>query len=329
MDIKIRKIDRELLERDDLIVKAAELVMESYREETMVVPCLPVDDSYTNVFQNRIKHLLDCGSGVAAFKGDKLLGFLVGFEIDEFFGRCKGIYVPVYGHGADKTLRKSLYQRMYKSAAELWVKNGNTNHAITLLAHLEDVINTWFWLGFGLRCIEAMREVKPINNFDINADNTGIQIRKAEKKDILYLADIQRIHNLYYRNSPLFMPNEDEDPVQYLKDWWSKENRHLWLADDGDKPLAYMRIQNNGESFVSEHPTVMNITGAYVDESARKSKIATAMLASIQDWLSENNYRLCGVEFESFNILGSSFWTKYFTPYTFSLVRRIDERILS
>lgn len=52
------------------------------------------------------------------------------------------------------------------------------------------------------------------------------------------------------------------------------------------------------------------------------------MLSAIQKWLLENDYTHCGVDYESFNISGSNFWNKYFTPYTDSFVRRIDERIL-
>lgn len=35
----------------------------------------------------------------------------------------------------------------------------------------------------------------------------------------------------------------------------------------------------------------------------------------------------CSVNFESYNVSGSNFWMRYFTPVCFSLIRRIDERI--
>jgi hypothetical protein len=37
---------------------------------------------------------------------------------------------------------------------------------------------------------------------------------------------------------------------------------------------------------------------------------------------------MCGVDFESFNLSGNAFWNRYFSPYTYSLARRIDENIL-
>lgn len=71
----------------------------------------------------------------------------------------------------------------------------------------------------------------------------------------------------------------------------------------------------------------MNITGAYVLESERKKGIGTMLLGAIQEWLLQNGYTLCGVDFESINITGSRFWNKHFVPYAYSMVRRIDERI--
>ena len=44
--------------------------------------------------------------------------------------------------------------------------------------------------------------------------------------------------------------------------------------------------------------------------------------------LSDNQIPLVGVDYESINPKGNRFWFKHFLPYTYSLVRRIDERIL-
>lgn len=38
---------------------------------------------------------------------------------------------------------------------------------------------------------------------------------------------------------------------------------------------------------------------------------------------------MLGLDFESINPTAYVFWTKYFTPYTHSVVRRIDEKIIN
>ena len=125
----------------------------------------------------------------------------------------------------------------------------------------------------------------------------------------------------------IFMPAEETPALESLKEWFSGENRHLWIAYENEMPVGFMRIQNEGESFITYHKSIMNITGAYIIPEKRGSHIATRLVNEIQKWLLDNNYPLLGVDFESFNIKGASFWNRHFTPYTFSLSRRIDERI--
>lgn len=302
---------------------AADIVMSAYKEERIAVPFLPEEQDYLNIFKRFIGTLFNRGTGIAAVFNGELIGFLAGFEIPEFFGQCKGVYSPLYGHGGVKKYRHRLYQELYKRAADLWVKKACMTHAVTMFAHDQASIDTWFWQGFGLRCVDAIREVKLI---DVN--NSSIFIKKADKNDISTLADIHRQHNQYYRESPVFMPREEEDPIQDLTAWLEQENHHLWIAFHGRTPLGYMRIEPSAETFVSEHQNVMNITGAYTVNTERKSGIGTMLLGTVQQWLLQNGYPLCGVDFESINTTGSNFWTKYFTPYTYSVVRRIDERIL-
>jgi GNAT superfamily N-acetyltransferase len=110
--------------------------------------------------------------------------------------------------------------------------------------------------------------------------------------------------------------------------WFQNSNRHFWVAYHEGKPVGQFRIQPDGETFISEHPDVMNVTSTYVTDVGRHTGIGLMLLAEVQCWLQDNGHPLCGVDFESFNVPGSKFWNRHFTPYTYSLVRRIDERIL-
>jgi len=199
---------------------ALELVLSRYERERAHVPALPPGAEFRDWLRHAIEGLFGGRCGIAALADGRLVGFLSAYEADELFGRCAGVYVPVYGHGVADGYGSRLYQELYARAADLW---------------------------------------------------------------------IARV--------------------------------------DGE-PLGYIRIEPDGESFVSRHPSVMNITGAYVVEGRRGSGVGVSLLAELQQWLIQNGYKLCGVDFESINTLGSRFWTRRFTPYTYSMVRRIDERIL-
>ena len=124
------------------------------------------------------------------------------------------------------------------------------------------------------------------------------------------------------------MPVEKEGPEKYLDNWLKNKNNHLWASYKPNEAVGFMKIEPKGERFIAESEEVMNITGAYVKEEYRKSKIAVSLLDEIQKWMLDNDYSLCGVDYESFNVEGSDFWNQFFTPYTYSLVRRIDERVI-
>jgi len=124
------------------------------------------------------------------------------------------------------------------------------------------------------------------------------------------------------------MPRSNFDPIEEHINWITQEGNHEWVAYRNNNPIGIMRLCTEAESFVSCHSSVMNIQDTYVIESERGNGIGSALLNTVQQWLIENGYPLCGVDYESINPQAKYFWGKYFTPYTYSLVRRIDERIL-
>ena len=318
MNITIRNLENCHLE------SVTEMVLKNYQLERKSVPFLPPGDNFKHFIRSRLKKLIAEKTGIVARSNDKIIGFFAGYKINELWGNCKGIYCPDYGHGAIGDNREKIYQKLYQYSADRWVEDGFTHHALTIYAHDRETIDTFFWLGFGLRCVDAMREAAAIEK-----NNTEVSIKKVGKERASQIADIQSESHNYFKKSPIFMPLEKEDPEKYLDNWFKQKNRHLWAAYKDDEDVGFMKIEPKGERFITESEEVMNITGAYVREEYRRSKIAVSLLDHIQKWMLDNGYNLCGVDYESFNLSGSNFWDQFFTPYAYSLVRRIDERVLS
>lgn len=93
---------------------AADLIMSAYIEEKIAIPFLPYEKEQVYFLRKLIKKLFDNGTGIAAVRGEALIGFIAGFEVKELFGKCKGIYSPLYGHGGKKEYGSILYQELYK-----------------------------------------------------------------------------------------------------------------------------------------------------------------------------------------------------------------------
>ena len=80
-----------------------------------------------------------------------------------------------------------------------------------------------------------------------------------------------------------------------------------------------------GENFASCTPGTQSICGAYCLPEYRGQGIAAALLSHIVEVLKTEHAQLLGVDCETFNPTAMGFWSKYFTQYTVSVVRRIDE----
>jgi len=301
-------------------------ILNKYQKQRERLPFLPPAGDFKEIVTRQFTILQKDGGGWGFYENEQLTGFLAGYKVDTLFGKAKGVYIPLYGHGVfsedEQQIRKT-YQKMYAYASAQWVKDGYLSHTITVYAQNRTDVDTWFWLGFGNRCVDSIKACKIDESI-----NHNLTIKKATTEDLETISHLEEINHKYFRIAPLFMPTEDTPALESLKKWFSGENRHLWIAFEGKTPVGFMKIQHEGESFISYHRSIMNITGAYVLSEKRRNELATTLLNNVQEWLMQNNYPLLGVDFESFNIKGASFWNRHFTPYTYSLARRIDERIL-
>ena len=59
----------------------------------------------------------------------------------------------------------------------------------------------------------------------------------------------------------------------------------------------------------------------------RGSGVYDSLLAFVIDTLKHEDYKRLGVDCETLNPTALRFWGKYFSVYTYGLIRRIDERI--
>ncbi len=71
-----------------------------------------------------------------------------------------------------------------------------------------------------------------------------------------------------------------------------------------------------------------HICVAYLKENYREKNIIQSLLSVVIETLKKDGIKRLGVDFETINPTALRFWEKYFDSYTYSFVRRIDERIL-
>ena len=106
------------------------------------------------------------------------------------------------------------------------------------------------------------------------------------------------------------------------------EENGFFIAKDKSEIIGYLEVTNDGETFITEEPDYLHICGAYLKENYRGENIIQSLLSVVIETLKKDGIKRLGVDFETINPTALRFWEKYFDSYTYSFVRRIDERIL-
>jgi len=286
--------------------QAMRLAQAAYDEERTHAPALP---------EIQVPDLLPFAQnnlGVAAFEGDTMLGFLCAQgPFKNAFGTTpvKGIYSPVHANAAagDKA---RVYHRMYQAAAQKWVNAGALSHAVTLYAHDEAAKRAWFTYGFGMRCIDAIKLIEPSE-----AEGDFFELPRER------FGDIQKLSMALYRHmgaSPFFL-NKRFSPD-------NQEDARFFVARQGNRLVAHLKIREIGETFIGRAPDMMNVREVYALPETRGTGLYANLLRYAEATLAKEGYTRLGVDYESFNPTALYFYPKHFTAYTNSLVRRIDER---
>jgi GNAT superfamily N-acetyltransferase len=147
------------------------------------------------------------------------------------------------------------------------------------------------------------------------------------QKDAEALISLDIEHDKYYASSPLFMPVFDITKLSDSEINNTSDTLTL-LALDAGKPVATMYITKGDDNFIDEDEKTLHLKGAYMLKEARGTGLGAAMLQYIDKWLKDNGYERCCVDYESMNRSGGRFWGKHFTPYAYSMFRKLDERIV-
>jgi len=311
------------------IEQAISIAKKNYQNEHKCVKILPKTIEIPD-FLPFIKN----GLGVSAFDGKTMVGYLCCFgPWENAFGttNAKGIWSPLHGNGLIECNKNNVFAKMYQEVAKKWVNMGVTSHSITFYAHNTIIQNQLYRYGFGLRCIDAIRSMEEIETKDIKK----IKFSELEHGEFQLIYPLGILLSNHLWESPMFLrykeKNEEEkdgDPNKFAE-WQIKEKKRYFVAKDNNKVIAYIKLTDDGENYICEADNIKNICGTYCLTEYRGKGIMQNLLNYTIKTLQNENILLLGVDFESYNPTANGFWLKHFMEYTYSVVRRIDERYIN
>jgi GNAT superfamily N-acetyltransferase len=298
------------------IEQAAHIVKQNYGGERGFVPALPPVVSVPDLLP-----FAKNGLGAAAFEGDAMLGFLCSIRpFQNAFGSTGsvGVFSPMGANGAVGDNRAEVYARLYQAAGEKWVRAGASSHAICLYAHDKEAQEQFYRYGFGLRCVDSIRGMDDVTTPHCD----GYTFAELTVEEYIKIYPFVELFNRHFLSSPTFMDRPGLTESGFLK---GVENDRFFAAWGGGKIIAFISIGQAGETFVCGLPGYMHTNGAYCIPEHRGKGLLQNLLHLAVQTLKAEGYKYLGVDFESVNPAAYRFWLKYFTAYTHSVVRRIDE----
>lgn len=310
--------------RLNYLEEAAALFVANFKRLRKVVPATPALMENRSRVASLLEGIMAQCPGVAALERGKLVGYLGWWTIDGFRAtERRAAYVPEWAHatvhmGMDES-RPGIYRAMYRAAATHWVEAGCKAHAVTLLASDKVAERTWFWSGFGLTVIDAVRTMQPLKA----VLPPNLLVRKATLDDVELLADIEAEHWTHYAQPPTLMTPQAPDGPEEFAALLSAPQNSAWLALDGGRAAAYMRFEvgSHGAAQIVQSEEAFAITGAFTRLAYRGQHAAPALLDSALRDYAARGYTCCTVDFESLNPEATAFWMKYFDPVCLSVIR--------
>jgi len=309
--------------KEEHLEDAALLVSDRYGRLCEQIPHLPhryakVD----NLFPLLRKILNASGIGMAAIRGDRLVGFLTGWQMPSFRGK-RSIYSPEWANAAVLEDSQRIYEELYRQLAAVWVADKYVAHYISLFPNDVNALRAWHWMSFGMISVDAIRGLDSIQGCDVD-----VYIRRAELQDLEQVMELHEALWQYMKGTPVFLLTEKRDR-SYYEEWLRNPEQVVWLAYWNEEPVAFLRLGPADDdvcTIIYDEKTT-SIYAAFTKEEVRREGIATALLNHALKSARASGYKRCAVPFEPMNLSGTRFWLKYFNPVCFSVLRHIDDRL--
>lgn len=307
------------------IEEAVKLALAELHAEQEYCSDIP-NENYTEKLTGMLYWLCSQHYGMAAVLNDRLIGYLLfGGPWDGFFGDVKGIFSPLGASAFSYDIpdRGRLASMLFQHVADDFVSNGVYSVALCRFAHDEETARSFIFNGFGIRCCDAVRK---LNEIKLHASATA-RFSELTREEFIKIKPLELglVHHL--EKAPVFFPTEMSDPDSWF-DWWSgRDGLRIFAAEADGKAVGFIAVTTDGENYITETQHMANICGAYFDKAYRGNGLAHELLAYICRTLKSEGMTHLGVDCETLNPTALNFWGKYFTNYTYSFARRIDERI--
>lgn len=300
------------------VVPAAELVSARLAYARRVAPALPDEIAGLDALVGILSDVQSSGVGVAAVKGDALIGLMVGYVLEDQ-NRQPSVICPEWANGATVEGDQALYEDLYRSASDLWAEAGAGAHMILTPAAQKSEGDALEWLGFGRMVVDAVRDLQPVTG------RPQVDVRHGTPDDVEGVAALYEAMSDDLRMAPVFNSAYDEPDPAEIALALTEECRTLLIAEQSGVAVGFVTVGPVGADACTmvRGAGSAGITALYTRPEWRRRGIASALLDEAAAWCVASCYDRLTVYFEPMNIASRRFWLKHFTPVCQGYARTI------
>jgi predicted N-acetyltransferase YhbS len=309
---------------EDFLDGAAELLAARHRRHRVAEPLLAAAYEQPAAAREAIVQVLgfDDAEGVAAARGGRVVGYLIGIRRADLWG--PNVWIEPAAHAVEQA---EDVRDLYAAAAGRWVDAGRKAHYAVVPATDPELVDAWFRLGFGRQSAYGITELPDAEWPD--------GIRKLEERDfdaVIALAPQLQDHQ---RATPVFSglppaePGNDEELRTELREEVETPTIGSFVAEQDGRVVGNIVVcpveRSDSVHYGVARPDHMAFLAfALTDEGARGSGIGLALAQAGFAWARAQGYSAMVTDWRETNLLASRFWTaRGFRPTFFRLHRLI------
>ena len=286
---------------DEHLEAAAELLADRHRRHREAEPLLPeLTDPHAEVERDWRS---DDASGAFASRGGDPVGYLIAAPIA--MGETTWMRVWIAGQAIEGD--REAMRDLYGSAAQRWVDEGHSRHAVFVPSHDVELVDAWFRLCFGASATLAMRETGPEEVFD-----GGVTIRSGTPDDFPHAARLELAMSEAMRPAPSFSDVTPQIYEEVLAEW----------REDGDSDKYELFVAERdgrivGHTVLYHRPADLRVPSEGIDlaqvstePEARGTGVGRAMTAHVIRWAHEHGHPVMTTDWRMTNLFASRFWPR-------------------
>jgi GNAT superfamily N-acetyltransferase len=311
---------------DEHVDDAARLLAARHRAQRAVEPGLSAAYEAPETTRIAIAELIASGAtGAVALRAGEVVGYLVGAPRGPLWG--PNVWVEGAGHAVAEA---ETVRDLYGFSAARWVDAGATSHYAVVPATDATLVDAWFRIGFGQQHVHAIRE--PAGPTEVLRLPPGIDIRRAERRDIPTLARLEVELAEHQGRSPVFSGYEPPPLTEAIKEWedgFDDPTYTTFVAEHAGAVVGSAVGCSIGAS--NEHrgivqPADAGFLGfAAVLPEARGLGAGRALGEAVLLWARDAGYPTVVTDWRETNLLSSRTWPRLgFRPLFRRLHRAVD-----